>query len=326
MTFDERVRALEPFGFTPRQTRFLVDRRAAQRLLPAPAVHGVRRAAVRQERPRLSRHAGRAPARRARSRAERIAAHSTTCTRGRSTARCGRTTTATAAHASAALIARKLMVLDFVLAHADARVAARPRRTRSSCSPSASASRWRDLPQQRLRGVRPADGADRRGTSPTSCPICRGGRSAGRALRVLWPLDAARPGLRAVPARPRAAARPAAGLDRRRGRPDVRRGLAGLRGRRSTRYLRSRRRRVATTAPTTSRWYFVDAPGGRAGRPGARCRWPTSIAFATLRRAVRRRRRSRRCMREWLTSRRRARSTARRGADAAAPRAASGSS
>ncbi len=49
-------------------------------------------------------------------RAAAIAATSTTCTRGRSIARCSKTTTGIAASTSLAAIGRKLMLLDFVIA------------------------------------------------------------------------------------------------------------------------------------------------------------------------------------------------------------------
>ena len=97
MTFDERVQALEPLGFTPRQTRFLVTVALHSGYCLRRQYSAFAGVALRQECPRLSRRARRPQL------AERFTLSSGSRARlsparaRRSTGRSGRTTTATGA-------------------------------------------------------------------------------------------------------------------------------------------------------------------------------------------------------------------------------------
>ena len=286
MTFDERVRALEPLGFTPRQTRFLVTvalhsgyclrrqyvafaglqygknvRDFLDELVDAPA----RRRALhvpRRSRPRLSpagavdlprARPGRQPqSPRGERRAHRAQAHAARLRARRSLTSSGCATEArqgrrSSRDGSACRVARP----------AAARLCGV---TTSGPAPTTRyfVAQAADLPGRRAAdactsSTSPLD-ADRRRPSSGSCATTRGCSATCRAGPSSWSARRRRGRSRGLPRRLR---------------------RVHARGRCSRRRGRPRR---------TSRWFFVTRRRRRAQRPGARCRSPTSTASAIARR------------------------------------------
>ena len=281
-----RRRRSQPLGLHAAPGAVSRDRRAAQRLLPAPAVRRVRRRA------RTARTSATfldalvdAPAGRAASRYRADRGHLYHLQRAVDLSRAwGRTTTAIGGTRAPALIARKLMLLDFVLSEPHARVV----RDRS---------RQGRAVHRALRRAARRPAAARRSRLTTSrtrtttryfghkLPIALVGRSAAGRTSSTWPRTPAAAAVRAVPARPR----PAAAARCRRGRSSWShpRHVASTRLREST-FRRVRRRRPCASASDAAHdleRYFVDAPRRRAERVRARSRSRTSNRFRDARRA-----------------------------------------
>ena len=266
MTFDDRVRALEPLGFTPRQTRFLATVALHSGYCLRRQYSAFAGVAYGKNVCDFLDDARRPSARRTRSRNERTAGliyhlHARAIYRA-----LGEDDNRNRRNASAALIARKLMVLDFVLGAPGRRVAAPPSRTRWSCSPNASASRWPICRSACFAASKPAAASTTRYFTH-KLPVAVAG-DPPVAYFVYLATDGTGRGLRAVPHGPRAAARHGCRPGRSsRSAPSPGR-VGRLRGSPSPAIPRGRRRRRAP-APTTCAGCFGTRQAGRPGRPGA---------------------------------------------------------
>ena len=199
--------------------------RAAQRLLPASAVPRVCRRALRQERARLPGRARRAETRAALRVSAQPRARLPPARDARSTERSSSATTAIAARSSPAAIARKLMLLDYVLTVPDAEWHATEEDkvtffTRELGVPIG------DLPQSSVRTEGPAPQRDDAAVHPQAAGLPH--KRSAVVHFVYLVNDDDRPRTGAVSPRPRPAVRRASGVGCRRGLPARAERIAGV--------------------------------------------------------------------------------------------------